>query len=68
MALALVAHANNTKPSKEMQKIHDERFAAPSMTSGLKERRYDDLVDIEKLATFEKYRILHPPRISDIIE
>jgi L-amino acid N-acyltransferase YncA len=53
-----VVHASDQKPSKEMQKILDLRFSQPSElgTGGLKKLHFQDLEEISKLATFEKYR------------
>lgn len=64
-----LTYAGDPKPSKEMQKILDERFAAPATlrTGGLKKMHYQDLVELEKLATFEKYRVPHPAG-SDIVK
>ncbi len=65
----MFAYAADAKPSKEMQKILDERFTASSVshTSGLQKLHYQDLSEIEKLATFEKYRVPHPTGL-DIVE
>jgi hypothetical protein len=64
-----VTYANDQKPSKGMQKILDERFSGPSpvCTDGLKKLHYQDLEEINKLTTFEKYRVPHPIGF-DIIE
>jgi hypothetical protein len=65
-----VVHASDQKPSKEMQKILDLRFSQPSElgTGGLKKLHFQDLEEISKLATFEKYRVPNRPEGLDIIE
>ncbi len=57
-----LTYAGDTKPSREMQKILNERFTPPSTlrTGGLQKMHYQDLVEIEKLAIFEKYRVPRP--------
>jgi len=64
-----VTYANDQKPSKDMQKILDERLSGPSQlrTDGLKKLHYQDLEEINKLTEFEKYRVPHPTG-NDIIE
>jgi hypothetical protein len=62
-------YASDQKPSKDMQKILDLRFGESSRlgTGGLKKLRYQDLEEISKLTTFEKYRVPHSEGL-DIIE
>src|SRR4051812_658261 len=57
-------------PSKEMRAIVAERFAAgPNLsTNGLKQLRFDDLPQIEKLVRFEKYLVPGGPFVADAIE
>jgi hypothetical protein len=64
-----VTYANDQKPSKDMQKILDERLSGPSRlsTDGLKKLHHEDLEEISKLTIFEKYRVPHPIG-NDIIE
>jgi len=62
-------YASDQKLSKDMQKIVDLRFGEASRlgTGGLKKLHYQDLEEISKLATFEKYRVPHAEGL-DIIE
>jgi hypothetical protein len=62
LLLATITYAGDPKPSRDMQKILNERFTATAAlpTSGLQKLHYQDLVEIDKLATFEKYRVPHP--------